>query len=136
MAPLEREEPPLCDFNRMIRCSDPQWMPVMPDKAEIGKMVFTCPIVRISATRSKCLASIRQSVYFRTKVRDSRPSRVLRQGGTRSIPPCHYLCFAKEIIDFLESAVLQPKTWAAIHFAVQLISRLAFTNSSSVAPLL
>ena len=31
-----------------------------------GQMVFTCPIVRISSTRSEWLASIRKSVYFHT----------------------------------------------------------------------
>jgi hypothetical protein len=71
MAPLEREEPPLCDFNRMIGCSDAQWMPFMPDKAEIGQNGFHEPYRQDqrnpSTTRSKCLASIRKSVYFRTR---------------------------------------------------------------------
>ena len=34
--------------------------------AVTGEMVFTCPIVRISATSSELLVSTRKSVYFRT----------------------------------------------------------------------
>ena len=41
-------------------------MCLSPENAVSGQMVFTCFIVRTSATRSEWLASIRKSAYFYT----------------------------------------------------------------------